>query len=76
MDERADGAGFVEEQVRHWQRSQRLADRFRLELEPLLPAGLRREQSRQEDYCHVAASTERIGGRCRAASVTCPSRNA
>ena len=73
VHERPHLAALVEHEVGHRERTQGLADRRSIELEPLLPARLGREQPGEEDdghsdYCSAPASTERIGGRCRAAS--------
>jgi hypothetical protein len=62
------GAALVKDEIGDRERSERGGDRVRLDLEATLPADLRGEHSRQEDYRQSAASTERIGGSCEAAS--------
>src|SRR5437868_3878057 len=62
-------SALVEEQVGDRQLSQRVLDRRGVDLEPRLSARLRREERREQDYCHSATSTESTGGKCRAASI-------
>jgi hypothetical protein len=59
---------LVEEQVGDRKRPQCLPYRAGIDLEAVAAAGLRREQRGEEDYGDSATSTERIGGRLRAAS--------
>jgi hypothetical protein len=49
VDERAELAALVEEEIGDRQRPQRVSDRRRLELEPALPARLFGEQGRQSN---------------------------
>jgi hypothetical protein len=74
VHERPQVAAFVEEEVRDRQRAECVAERRRVDLEPVLPAGLRREQAGDQNLGYGAASTERIGGSCDAASTQVPSR--
>src|SRR5207237_3139848 len=72
VHERAERAALVEEQARDRKRAQRLRDRGGVGLEPRAAARLCRQEGRQQDYGQSATSTERIGGRFRAASVHVP----
>jgi len=66
-------AGLVEQEIGQRKLAKSVTERGRLELEPLLPARLHGEHRGQQDHGHYAgaASTDRIGGRSRAASVHC-----
>jgi len=72
VHERAERAALVEEQARDRKRPQRLRDRGGAGLEPRAAACLCRQERRQQDYGQSATSTERIGGRFRAASAHSP----
>ena len=52
MDEPSHLAAFVEHEIAHGERTQGLAERLRVDFEPLLPARLGREQSGEEDDGH------------------------
>jgi hypothetical protein len=72
VDETAQLAGFVEDEISHGELAERLADGPRADLEPFLPTRLGGEDRREVNDSHAqdsAASTERIGGRSRAASI-------
>ena len=68
VHERPDLAALVEDEVGDREGAERIGDRARLDLEAALPADLRSEHPREEYYCQSAASTERMGGSCDAAS--------
>jgi hypothetical protein len=75
VDETAELAGLVEDEISHGKLAERLADRPRADLEPFPPTCLGREDRREVNDRHAqtaAASTERIGGRSRAASIHSP----
>ena len=61
-------ASLVEDEIRDGERAQRVPDRLRLDVEALAPLRLRGEHGRNHHLDHGATSTDRIGGRCRAAS--------
>src|SRR5439155_16651868 len=75
VDQPAQVAVLVEQEVGDRELAERISDRRRFELEPFLPARLRCEHRGQQNDRHgyaPAASTERIGGRSRAASTHSP----
>src|SRR6266540_1679834 len=62
--------GLVEDQIRDRKGAERRADGGRVELEPVLAPGLRRQQARKEDcYSHSPVSTDSTGGSWPAASI-------
>ena len=60
---------LVEDEVRNRKRAEGGGDGVRFHLEAALSADFGGQHARQQDYCQGAASTERIGGSCEAASV-------
>jgi len=69
VQERPQLVALVEEQVPHRQSLERAANRRRIDLKLLPPAGLIREQTWQENGYHSATSTESTAGKCSAASI-------
>ena len=69
VHERPQLAAFVEEQVPHRQGLERAANICRLDVELLSTTRLIREQARDSNGYHSAASTESTAGRWRAASI-------
>src|SRR5262245_65651272 len=69
-------AALVEDEVGDREGAERRADRVCFDLEAALPADLCGEHPRKEDYRQSAASTERMGGRCVAASTQVSPRSA
>ena len=64
----------VEDEVGDRQLAEGVAQGRAVAFEPASPAGLGREQRREDDYGQSATSTERIGGSWLAASIQRPSR--
>jgi hypothetical protein len=68
VHELAQRSALVEDEIGDGKTLERGGDRVRLDLEAALPADLRGEHPRQENDRQSAASTERMGGSCEAAS--------
>jgi hypothetical protein len=69
VHERPQRAALVEDEVGDRKRTKSVCDGVGLDLEAALAADLGGEHPRQQDYGQSAASTERMGGSCEAASL-------
>src|ERR1700759_1916198 len=61
-------ASLIERQIGHGERVERVSDGRGLDVEARLARRLRREDAGDHYPDHAVTSTDRIGGRCRAAS--------